>query len=310
MVRKFYYLSVVALVALYLLIFIGGLVRATGSGMGCPDWPKCFGLWIPPTDVSELPPNYEEIFGQKLKGEVEFNVFKTWTEYLNRLAGVLVGLIILATTVASWFVHKKRNRKTWYASLIGLIMVVFQGWLGSKVVSNELLPVMVTLHMIVALLMVYVYNYIYVHAKNEYKLSMAFELDNQSEFIAKLLLILTSLQILLGTQVREVVDSLSLYSSIPRNEWSNNLGNIFYVHILLASALTILSYILYSSEKRKKETINASVKWTFYLVISEFLTGLILYIFDISRYAQPFHLAFSTIILGVLSIVLVRSKLR
>ena len=106
------------------------------------------------------------------------------------------------------------------------------------------------------------------------------------------------------------MDHLSLYTNIPRSEWSNNLGNIFYVHILLASALIILSYFLYRLEKRKKEMVNASVKWTFYLVIFEFATGLVLYFFDISRYAQPFHLVFSTIILGVLSIVLVRSKLR
>ena len=114
----------ISLFLLYILILAGGVVRCTGSGMGCPDWPKCFGMYIPPTSVDQLPENYEKIFvegrikknerlssvlsffglnklSEKIKNDPEikkgesFNVFKTWTEYINRLIGALVGLSLL-----------------------------------------------------------------------------------------------------------------------------------------------------------------------------------------------------------------------
>ena len=94
--RKF---AILSLISIYLLILAGGIVRSTGSGMGCPDWPKCFGRFIPPTKVEELPLHYEVIYQEKLHGEIAFNATKTWIEYINRLLGALTGIIVLITTV-------------------------------------------------------------------------------------------------------------------------------------------------------------------------------------------------------------------
>lgn len=143
-------LSLATLVAVYFLILIGGVVRSTGSGMGCPDWPKCFGRWVPPTDVAELPDNYKEdysayrhqknvrfarylrLFGmdskadqittdQSILEEANFNVYKTWTEYANRLAGVSIGLFIFAMAIGSWAYFKEDPPVFFYRCLLSCL---------------------------------------------------------------------------------------------------------------------------------------------------------------------------------------------
>ena len=109
-------IAITTVVATLFLIFVGGLVRASGAGLGCPDWPKCFGVWIPPLDAADLPAEYNQS---------EFNVVKTWTEYINRLVGVVIGLLIIATFATSLRYRKTKPAITW-CSGIALILVVFQ----------------------------------------------------------------------------------------------------------------------------------------------------------------------------------------
>ena len=76
-------IAIITLVAVFFLILVGGCVRASCAGMGCPDWPTCFGQWIPPTHESQLPSNYQDIYADLGYAETRFNVLKTWTEYLS-----------------------------------------------------------------------------------------------------------------------------------------------------------------------------------------------------------------------------------
>src|SRR5690606_12670136 len=177
--KRFIMVIKITIIILYVVILAGGVVRSTCSGMGCPDWPKCFNQIIPPTHVSQLPANYEQEFidGRAQKNErfattldrlgfselafkirndesilvhEEFNAIKTWTEYVNRLAGAVLGLFLVLCLVLSTAFWRFRKR-IFFLSLLNLILVCFQGWLGSIVVSTNLTPWVITVHMLLAL---------------------------------------------------------------------------------------------------------------------------------------------------------------
>jgi cytochrome c oxidase assembly protein subunit 15 len=179
---RFHRLCLITLVAVYFLILVGGVVRSTGSGMGCPDWPKCFGSWVPPTSIYQLPADYKEkfaaireaknkkfarylnVFGfestanailndKSILVEADFNVAKTWIEYLNRIVGVIIGFLIIAVFVLSFRLRKEH--KSWFwISLATLITVIIQGWFGSIVVSTNLTSWTITIHMLMAFVLV------------------------------------------------------------------------------------------------------------------------------------------------------------
>src|SRR3978361_66115 len=110
--RSFLQFSKVVLVTVFLVILAGGIVRMTQSGMGCPDWPKCFGRWIPPTSPDQLPVNYKELYAFKYV-DTSFNPYHTWIEYVNRLAGTLLGLLLILQFAWSFKFWNTKRAITW-----------------------------------------------------------------------------------------------------------------------------------------------------------------------------------------------------
>lgn len=181
----------------YFLILVGGLVRASGAGLGCPDWPHCFGSWIPPMSAADLPPDFDRS---------QFNPVLMWTEYLNRLLGVTVGFLIFATMIVAIRDHRRTPRILWPTTL-AFVLVGFEGWLGGVVVKEELTAWLVTAHLVVALIIVSLLLYATV---------FAFFMDTPRRAAASgrralawtlaLLIAVTLAQIALGARVRERVD--------------------------------------------------------------------------------------------------------
>ena len=140
--NKFRSFSILTVAVTYLLMFLGGLVRVSGAGMGCPDWPKCFDRWIPPTNINQLPDHIDPAL---------FNIVLAWIEYLNRLFGVFVGMFItlaMILAVRNYLLPKKVKG----AVISAFFLTLIQGWLGSVLVHTVLNPVTITLHLLLALL--------------------------------------------------------------------------------------------------------------------------------------------------------------
>ncbi len=293
------------LVTLYLLVLVGGIVRATGAGMGCPDWPRCFGSWIPPTDVSQLPENYKEIYGAKLKGEIEFNPVKTWIEYVNRLFGVFTGGWIFLTLLASIPFLKSNQRSVFFLSLSAFLLVGFQGWLGSKVVSTELHPVMVTLHMLLAIVIVFILLFSYAKVSYIDRLKIEKLKKRASSLNAWLIgsVAVVTIQIMLGTQVREEIDLAVLSLGYgARAQWVESTGVIYLVHRSFSILVLVLVAGLWYQVKtgtNGRGVMRGLSDAMLGVLAAEILTGVTLGYFSVPAVLQPVHLTLAVLLLGI-----------
>ncbi|MBI1222482.1 MAG: heme A synthase [Bacteroidetes bacterium] len=290
--RRFGFLTVYSI---FFLIFVGGWVRVTGSGMGCPDWPKCFDQWVPPTDVSELPEDYRTRFASPGKPVAEFNVVHTWTEYVNRLVGVLIGIFIAITMVSSFQFRKTEPRITAYA-VLSFLLVGFQGWIGKVVVDKNLAGWMVTIHMLIALLVV---GLVMLSVFRRHRLHHAISHKITLRNLSMLALLITLIQITSGTQVRERVDEVMLLHLAP--DWIAYAGSLLTGHIVLSVLVFALSMLLafmgyrsFKSEKIMKRVLTATLLCTAIQIIS----GIANRWMELPAIAQMSHILFGTLISG------------
>lgn len=319
-------LSLITIGAVYLLILVGGIVRSSGAGMGCPDWPKCFGSWIPPTSASQLPENYKEIYSEKrhqknvrfawylevlgmdetaekllndpaVREEADFIPAKTWIEYMNRLTGVVIGFLIMATFLYSLKFRKEKPLVFWL-SFLAFAGVVFQGWIGSIVVSTNLLPGMISFHMLLALVIVMLLIGAYYYAAPVVQMNNTRSTTGLQWLLLACALIFL-VQMVVGIRVRESVDA-GLSSGVSRTEVLEWTGGAFLFHrsfswLLLIGHLAMVA-LLWKADAalylRKFAGIIAA------LVVVEVITGAAMGYLAIPAFIQPLHLLVASLIFG------------
>ncbi|PWH82918.1 COX15/CtaA family protein [Brumimicrobium oceani] len=322
----------ITLVFIFLVVIAGSFVRITGSGMGCPDWPKCFGQWVPPTNGDNLPENYKGIYSEKRAKKVEkfsnmlsaigleesaekirndksilyeqdFNARKTWTEYVNRLFGFLAGNGVLL--VFLWIIAKYRQRKLVVIATVNLIFLLFQAWFGSIVVATNLVPWTITVHLLFALIIIglqlYIIRLVAPSQQRNIKVSKSFYA------LVFFVFVVVFAQMFLGTQVREEIDHLTK-AGIGREGWAENLGMIFFIHRSSSWLVLILMAVMFWISRKTKDL--RIIHWAFVMLAIELLSGVILNHFNVPGLVQTAHLLFACILFGILMMATFRLKTR
>ncbi len=323
--HRFRKIAKISLVLVYLVIAAGAVVRMTGSGMGCPDWPKCFGYYIPPTEASELQwqPNKAYKKGQVIivdeslrvakmdfstntdfssnrwepytKHEYAiFNPWHTWIEFINRLLGALAGLATLVLAIAS-FGHWKKRKSVTILSLLTVFAMGFQAWLGATVVYSVLEPVKITIHMVMALVIVAMLLYL-IYITRENRKDIRF---NRS--LLTLVLIaagLTLIQIVLGTQVRQFVDhQIDLVGETAKNLWLQNPPMSFYIHRSFSILVVLLNG--YLGFRIHKDRLGLpKINWVLAIIALEVMSGMAMYYLGFPFSTQPIHLMLAALLFG------------
>ncbi|SKB27367.1 COX15/CtaA family protein [Maribacter arcticus] len=323
---QFRKIAKVSLFLVYLVIIAGAVVRMTGSGMGCPDWPKCFGYYIPPTNESELKWQPDRLFekGQVIikdeslqisketfttKSDFNsdnwelytkhdyaiFNPWHTWIEYINRLFGALAGLATLLLAIASIKFWKKKKRIPILAWLV-VFGMVFQAWLGATVVYSVLEPAKITVHMLMALVIVAMLLYIIYLANAENKL---IRFDNLTLNLSILAIGLTLIQIVMGTQVRQFVDEqIDIYGYDAKSNWLKDPLLLFYIHRSFSILVLLLNAFL-AFRITKLNLGHIKIYWVLFILLVEVFTGIAMNYLNFPFASQPLHLVLASILFGV-----------
>ncbi len=126
--ERYAQVTLIALIALVVIVFTGSAVRLTASGLGCPDWPKCYGGYVAPAQIN------------------------AWIEYGNRLVTGVVSIAVIAASLLAFF----RRPFRWHLALFGALLpigVLCQAILGAFVVEYHLPPELVIGHFLLSMIL-------------------------------------------------------------------------------------------------------------------------------------------------------------
>ena len=333
MLKKIFHPTLtLAIILVYIVIIAGSVVRMTGSGMGCPDWPKCFGYMIPPTEASQLDwkANHEYKEGQVIilnkelrvvdndftSAEVynstcwkgyekhdyaKFNPVHTWIEYINRLATVLFGVPILLLVVCGIFLYKE-DRRILVLAIATLFSVGFEAWLGKIVVDTNLMPIKITLHVLFVFFIIafllwlrFISKPLPAVAKSKLTINLGYAA-----------VLLTLIQVVIGTQVRQYIDvQMTLNDYSNQKEWLATTPIIFYIHRSFSILLVLVNFAWIWFCKKQPSHMRL-MNWIGVVIALEAFSGIVMYYLDFPFLSQPLHLLLASILFSLQFFCLLR----
>ncbi|MDG2487246.1 MAG: COX15/CtaA family protein [Roseibacillus sp.] len=316
--KRFQKLAISALISVLLLLFVGAIVRATGSGLGCPDWPTCWGKLVPPTRADQV--DFEKINLEKFRRKAErfgrdpaevtreslraeFNPIHTWVEYINRLCAMPVGILSLALMIASFW-RKKRSGIVCLMSVSAFALVLVNAELGRRVVLSGLKPGMITLHVGLAIILLCVLVYVsWKGCADPARRVLEGRKGKVACILGVVIFALTVAEGVLGAQVRELTDELAINAgSDERALWTRELekSGIYLIHRSFSWLIVIGAGALLILLRQSPSGIWWPDKMIGFLVGSLLVMGVLLAHVGILPVVQVLHVGAAALLVSVL----------
>jgi len=304
-IKNFYKTSIITVILLYILVLIGGFVRITKSGDDCPDWPKCYGSWIPPFSIEDIPENFNP---------TQDKVYGSWIEYFNRLFGVILGISMIFTFYKSIYIFKI-DKIIFYGSLTSLLLIIIAGWFGGQIAqnidgTNVMYQHSVSIHLYIAILtiisLVYTTNrsFLLLYPDCEKKTNYSDEVL----FIFLAILILNLLLVFSGSFIRTFIDN-DLIKELPyflrMEHYVYKTGLIKFIHPILGFLMLGILGILWNhiiNISNSSNTLKMLVKVLLIIIGLQVIIGEGLRFNFIHETFRLYHLWLSTVILGIIII--------
>lgn len=313
--NTFQKLATATLVSVLVLIFVGAIVRVTGAGLGCPDWPTCWGSVIPPWKVEQV--DLEKLDFEKFQRKAErlgrdpetvtpehiletFNPRHVWTEFVNRLFSLPVGIFSVAMLVAAF---GRGIRVVWWTSLLSVVLVGVNAVMGAMVVYSGLKPGVLTTHMALAMLLIGLLAYTVWRGEERPKLlPLETRLRPAVRAVVLVVLVLVVIEGIMGTQIRELTDEMQKsHDGAPRAEWLDELeaSTVYLVHRSFSWAIVAVTALAYWLTRRASRSgTGRAARVALGVVLVQMLLGLVMAQVRIYAWAQVLHVGLAGVLLA------------
>jgi heme A synthase len=280
--NRFSGLAAATVAMTFVLVLVGVLVRSTGSGLGCPEWPTCHGSWIPPFDDPHA-----------------------IIEWSHRTTAAIVGFLALGLAIAAVVGYRRRPEILW-PSLAAFVLVIFQAILGKVTVESELSGEIVTAHLATAMALFALVIYVFVRSRLPARLSRGGGWSGFTK-LALLTALATYVLLLLGAHVRATGTTMAF------RDWPLMDGTLFpaltdvtapqaihrWAGLIVGLLLAATAIVALVSQRRHR-----SVVWLAVLAAVLFplqgVIGATQIWFNLAPWTQILHLGLAAAIWGLL----------